>query len=652
MNNNKQIKCYLYLRVSTEAQVDGYSLEAQEKRLIREAEYRDMKIVGTFVDAGKSGKNIAGRPEFQNMLSAIQENRDGAKYVLVFKLSRFGRTAADVLSSLQLMQDYGVELICVEDGIDSSKESGKLMISVLSAVAEIERENIQVQTMAGRIEKARQGKWNGGFAPYGYALKEGKLVIDEEEAEIIRLIYDKYTNTSMGAGAVAKWLNSHGYKKKLRQNGTVNLFSAHFVVGVLDNPVYCGKIAYGRRKSEKIEGKRNEYHMVKQKKFNVYDGAHEAIVSEEMYETAQAKRAVHSVKFEKVHSLDHEHVLSSILKCPICGSGMYGNVNRKKRKDGTYYPDSFYYVCKHRKMIDGHICTYRKQPPQDAINEEVEAIVKEAFSSDMFMEVMTNALAKETDVGQLNKELNRLKEARKKLCLAKSKLESQIDSLDVLDDFYDKKYEDLQKRLDKFYVQIGDLDAQINNTNKAIESASRDAITLEGMMKYIDALKEEFDIMPYDLEKQIMNLLLERVELFEERQPDGRYVKSVHFKIPVIYKGFCTDEVWWDSERHVETVILLSRKKPDAIIEIDLEMSELDLTKAEAKATYEEIKQYILDKFGIKVSTLYISQVKRDYGLIERTNYNVGSGKNPVPKVTDKKREMIIDALKHFKMID
>ena len=103
---------------------------------------------------------------------------------------------------------------------------------------------------------------------------------------------------------------------------------------------------------------------------------------------------------------------------------------------------------------------------------------------------------------------------------------------------------------------------------------------------------------------------------------------------------------------HVETVILLSRKKPDAIIEIDLEMSELDLTKAEAKATYEEIKQYILDKFGIKVSTLYISQVKRDYGLIERTNYNVGSGKNPVPQVTDKKREMIIDALKHFKMID
>jgi len=72
------------------------------------------------------------------------------KYVLVFKLSRFGRNAADVLNSLQFMQDYGVNLICIEDGIDSSRGSGKLMISVLSAVAEIEHENILVQTMEGR----------------------------------------------------------------------------------------------------------------------------------------------------------------------------------------------------------------------------------------------------------------------------------------------------------------------------------------------------------------------------------------------------------------------------------------------------------------------------------------------------------------------
>ena len=74
-------------------------------------------------------------------------------------------------------------------------DSGKLMISVLSAVAEIERENILVQTMEGRKQKAREGKWNGGFAPYGYELVNGELQIAEDEAEIIRLIYDKFIHT-------------------------------------------------------------------------------------------------------------------------------------------------------------------------------------------------------------------------------------------------------------------------------------------------------------------------------------------------------------------------------------------------------------------------------------------------------------------------
>lgn len=101
------------------------------------------------------------------MLQDVADGKDGVDYILVFKLSRFGRNAADVLNSLQYIQDFGVNLICVEDGIDSSKDSGKLTITVLSAVAEIERENILVQTMEGRKQKAREGKWNGGQAPFG-----------------------------------------------------------------------------------------------------------------------------------------------------------------------------------------------------------------------------------------------------------------------------------------------------------------------------------------------------------------------------------------------------------------------------------------------------------------------------------------------------
>ena len=247
----EKTKVYTYTRVSTAMQVDGYSLDAQKAKMKAYADYNDYEIVGEYEDAGKSGKSIEGRAQFSQMMEDIKSGKDGVSYVLVFKLSRFGRNAADVLSSLQVMQDFGVNLVCVEDGIDSSKDAGKLMISVLSAVAEIERENIRVQTMEGRIQKAREGRWNGGFAPYGYRLVDGKLMINEEEAEAIRVIYDQYVHTDIGANGIAKYLENHGIRKIPRQNGKNPLFDAHLIRLILKNPVYCGKIAYGRRKMEK-----------------------------------------------------------------------------------------------------------------------------------------------------------------------------------------------------------------------------------------------------------------------------------------------------------------------------------------------------------------------------------------------------------------
>jgi len=80
----------------------------------------------------------------------------------------------------------------------------------------MERENIRVQTMAGRGQKAREGKWNGGFAPYGYRLENGEFVIAEDEVEIIQMIFDRYIHTNDGINGVANYLNNHGYTKKLR----------------------------------------------------------------------------------------------------------------------------------------------------------------------------------------------------------------------------------------------------------------------------------------------------------------------------------------------------------------------------------------------------------------------------------------------------
>lgn len=98
-------KCYIYTRVSTSIQVDGYSLDAQKDKLKKYADFQNMAVVGEYSDEGKSGKNIEGRPQFRQMLKDIETGKDKVEYVLVFKLSRFGRNAADVLSYLQQMQD-------------------------------------------------------------------------------------------------------------------------------------------------------------------------------------------------------------------------------------------------------------------------------------------------------------------------------------------------------------------------------------------------------------------------------------------------------------------------------------------------------------------------------------------------------------------
>ena len=103
---------------------------------------------------------------------------------------------------------------------------------------------------------------------------------------------------------------------------------------------------------------------------------------------------------------------------------------------------------------------------------------------------------------------------------------------------------------------------------------------------------------------------------------------------------------------HVETVVLLSQQKPDDTIEIDLDLDELDATSAELKATYQEIKDYVLKEFGLKVSSLYISQVKRKCGIEVGENYNLPKSENArVPQCPKEKEDAIKAALKYFAMI-
>ena len=427
----KQQKCYIYTRVSTSMQVEGYSLDAQKDKLRKYAEYQEMSIVGEYSDEGKSGKSVEGRPQFKHMLADIESGKDNVDYVLVFKLSRFGRNAADVLSSLQKMQDYGVNLICVEDGIDSSKYAGKLMISILSAVAEIERENILVQTMECRRQKAREEMWN----------------------------------------------QAH---RKRQETGVLQV---------------------------------------------------------------------------KTHSLEHEHILSGIIKCPVCGSGMYGNVNRKKHPDGSYYKDYFYYACKHRKLVGGHRCTYKRQWNEDRINAAVEEIIRKFVKNPKFEQEIRKQIGSSIDTSKLDREYDGLKDRLSQTTGAKNRIADQMDHLSVSDRNYDKKYNDMQERLDKLYDEITDIENAMEEVETRLYNIRQDKISEDNVYQFLlffDKLYDKFT----DLEKKtFLKSLLSDVFIYEEEQKDGRILKGLRFKFPIYINGRNVLGVDWDNESTDETVI-------------------------------------------------------------------------------------------------
>ncbi len=557
--NKERIKVYTYKRVSTAMQIDGYSLDAQRSRMKAYADFNDYEIVGEYEDAGKSGKSIEGRMQFRQMMEDVKSGKDNISYVLVFKLSRFGRNAADVLSTLQVMQDFGVNLICVEDGIDSSKDAGKLMISVLSAVAEIERENIRVQTMEGRIQKAREGKWNGGFAPYGYQLVNGKLEINEEEAVAIRTIYDQYVNTDIGSNGISKYLENHGIRKIQRQNGKNPLFDAHLVRLILKNPVYCGKIAYGRRKTEKVHGTRNEYHLVEQENFLLVDGLHEAIIPEDVWNAAQAKLIAQAKKYEHVNKGKNErtHLLSGIVKCPICGAGMYGNKSIKYKKDGTKYKDFFYYGCKHRGMQRGHKCDYRKQIREELLDDAVAEVIVKLVSNPHFAAMMQEKINMKVDTTAIDQEITNYEKQLRQDYAIKSKLIEEIDNLNPDDRHYIRRKADLDDRLYRMYDKIEELESQLMDARAKKTSIEAEKITGDNIYKVLIYFDKLYFAMNDVERRQLIEALIAEIQIYEERKPNGQWLKSIRFKLPIIENDL---SIGLDNGEHVETIVLIQKK--------------------------------------------------------------------------------------------
>ena len=650
--SQEKTKVYIYTRVSTTMQIDGYSLDAQKARMKAYADFNDYQIVGEYEDAGKSGKSIEGRASFCRMMEDIKSGKDGVAYVLVFKLSRFGRNAADVLSTLQVMQDFCVNLICVEDGIDSSKDAGKLMISVLSAVAEIERENIRVQTMEGRIQKAREGRWNGGFAPYGYRLVDGVLQINEDEAPAIRTIFEQYVNTDTGANGLSKYLETHGFQKLARQNGTSPLFSATLIRAILKNPVYCGKIAFGRRKLEKIHGTRNEYHQVPQENYLLVDGLHEGIVSEELWNTAQVKLLAQSKRYEPVNrsKTEQAHLLSALVSAPVCGAGMYSNKCTKRKKDGTPYKSFSYYSCKHRKMQRGQKCNFNKQIQEEVLDNAVVEVIIKLVSNPKFAAMMQEKINSKVDTTAIEQEIAAAEKQLRQYYSIKSKIMEEIDTLDPDDRHYIIRKSDLDERLYRMYDKIEEAENNLMDARAKKQAIEADKITGDNIYKVLICFEKLYNVMNPIERKKLMEHLISEIQIYPERQPNGQWLKSIKFRLPIVENDI---DLRLDNESHTECVIALSKGEIDSKkVRVEFSLEGMDTSGLQKGATYPEIKAHVLEQTGLKVSSLYISQVKQKCGLEVRENHHKAKSENTKQLQCPPEKEAAIrDALKYFKMI-
>ncbi|MCM3112809.1 recombinase family protein [Lederbergia lenta] len=321
-------KVALYVRVSTEEQAaEGYSITAQLQTLRQYAILYNWEIVEEYIDEGISGKSIKGRPEMQRLVADTEKDKFNA--VLVWKISRLSRNMLDTLTLLDKFEDYGIKFISYSENFDTGSPIGRLVVQLMASIAEMERNTLSENVKLGMKQRALEGSWNGGIV-FGYDSIEKELVINEEEAKVVQLIFELYLS-GKGLKAITNHLNKRGYRTKRNR-----YFSINGVAQILDNPIYVGKISW--LKVENWDTKRR-----KGKNPNpiLAEGKHKAIIAEDLWHLVQARRKSKSFKQRQSNE---PFLLSSLLRCPDCGQGMVPSITTYTRKDGTKRKHR-YYVC-------------------------------------------------------------------------------------------------------------------------------------------------------------------------------------------------------------------------------------------------------------------------------------------------------------------
>ena len=379
----EQKRAAIYVRVSTQYQVDRASLPVQRSELVNYAKYAlDIPDFVIFEDAGYSAKNT-DRPDYQQMMARIRTGE--FSHLLVWKIDRISRNLLDFAAMYSELKQLGVVFVSKNEQFDTSSAMGEAMLKIILVFAELERNMTAERVSAVFLSRANDGIWNGGKVPFGYAYdKQTKTFsILEDEAKTVRLIYALY-ESSKSLVTVSKALNERGIKTR---NGSE--WSPTTVHTMLSNPFYSGTYRYNYRNES------DPHHHVPKKKEDwiLVKNHHPAIVSPEHQAAVELILASKSYGKNQTYQRKNIHAFAGLLTCGCCGSTMAATIDRA-RADG-WRPSV--YICSRRRMSN------------DCQNKYVSDVTLGPFVLNFFANLIkaSNSFGKSTSIETLEKKLLR-----------------------------------------------------------------------------------------------------------------------------------------------------------------------------------------------------------------------------------------------------
>ena len=252
----------------------------------------------------------------------------------------------------------------------------------------------------------------------------------------------------------------------------------------------------------------------------------------------------------------------------------------------------------------------------------------------------------------MDKELEGYQAKLKEVDLNKTRLEREIDSLPADAKYRERKLHDMTLRLDSLYDVIVELEEKIEDARLRRDAIKQQAITLENIYKIMVNFDCVYNIINDEEKRNVVTALIKEIEIY--RNDESEYpLKRIGLNFPVFKDGGEVTELLWDKGNTVETVVLLSKGEVDSKkIRVEFSLEDMDMSEFQDGATYTQIKDYVLEHSGLKVSNLYISQIKRKCGIEVGKNYNLPKSEDSrQPQCPQEKEKAIREAFKYFGMI-